>query len=282
MLDTFFDAALDQQAAGLPVVYAANPQAQTDTNLKLATLPVVAQAAAAGLPGLTPAAVAGAVTVTQESDTDLANVSATEPSPQLAASVANAYAKQIVVTRQRADANYYTSALRAVNLQLRALTPALLRTVQGADLRDRASSLQILSQLQAADVQVQQPARPPSGPSSPAVRRDTGVWAILGLILGLSIAVLLNPLDRRIREPKELEALYGAPVVGVIPQSQILAMAQDNDAATIEPLPRPRPRHSPYCGPISATSTSIVSSAWSSSFRLSRETVRRQSRGTLR
>lgn len=38
----FRDTQLDHQAAGLQVVSQANPQPQTDTNLKLATLPKVA------------------------------------------------------------------------------------------------------------------------------------------------------------------------------------------------------------------------------------------------
>ena len=51
----FRDAELDEQAAGLQVVNQSNPQSQTDTNLKLATLPrVAAETAAAARPRADP------------------------------------------------------------------------------------------------------------------------------------------------------------------------------------------------------------------------------------
>ena len=67
----FRDAQLDQQAAGLQVASQTNPQAQTDTNLKLATLPRVAAETASALDhGLTQTQVSNAVSVTQETGTD--------------------------------------------------------------------------------------------------------------------------------------------------------------------------------------------------------------------
>ena len=92
----FRDAELDEQAAGLQVVNQSNPQSQTDTNLKLATLPRVAAETAAQLGhGLTQDDVANAVTVTQETDTDLADVAATWTSPAFAARIANTYAQNV-------------------------------------------------------------------------------------------------------------------------------------------------------------------------------------------
>jgi len=42
-------------------------------------------------------------------------------------------------------------------------------------------------------------------------------------MLGLGIAFLLERLDRRIREPRDLEAVYGLPLLGVVPQSAALS-----------------------------------------------------------
>lgn len=219
----FRDAELDQQAAGLQVVNQTNPQPQTDTNLKLATLPRVAAETAAVLGrGLTQPQVSGAVSVAQVSDTDLATVSAVSTSPGFAARLANAYAANVISDRQRSDANYYSTALQAVNLQFRALTPAQQSGVEGADLKDRANSLQILSQLQSGEVELEQSAVPPSAPSSPKLLRDTFLGAALGLLIGLAAAFLLQRLDRRLREPGDLETVYRAPLLGVVPESSAL------------------------------------------------------------
>jgi polysaccharide biosynthesis transport protein len=231
----FRNAQLDQQAAGLQVVNQTNPQPQTDTNLKLATLPRVAAETAAELDhGLTQKRVSGAVLVSQEADTDLARVTATWTSPTFAAQLANAYARNVIEGRQRADANYYSNALQAVNLQFKALTPAQQNGVEGADLKDRANSLQILSQLQSGEVQLEQQAITPTGPSSPSVLRNTVLGVVLGLLVGLAAAFLLQRLDRRIREPSDLEEVYGVPLLGVVPESQALRQAQESGAGTRE------------------------------------------------
>ena len=223
----FRDAALDEQAAGLQVVNQSNPQSQTDTNLKLATLPRVAAETAAQLGhGLTQDDVANAVTVTQETDTDLADISAAWTSPAFAARIANTYAQNVIADRQRSDANYYTSALEAVNLQFSALTPAQRSGVEGADLKDRANSLQILSQLQSGEVQSEQVAAAPTAPSSPKILRNTVLGLVLGLLVGLAVAFLLQRLDRRLREPSDLEDVYAVPLLGVVPESPALQQSQ--------------------------------------------------------
>jgi capsular exopolysaccharide synthesis family protein len=234
----FRDAQLDQQAAGLQVVNQSNPQPQTDTNLKLATLPrVAAETAAAIGHGLTKQDVSNAISVTQVSDTDLARVSATWTSPTRAAQIANVYAQNVIADRQRADAHYYANALEAVGLQFKALTAAQQRGVEGADLKDRANSLQILSQLQAGEVQLEQAASPPTTPSSPRVVRNTLLGVLLGLMIGVGAAFLLQRMDRRLREPSDLEDVYDVPLLGVVPESAALRQDQESHDHAGELLP---------------------------------------------
>ncbi len=229
----FRDQQIAQQAAGLPVIPTSNPQPDQDTNLKLATLPRVATETAAALGhGVTPRQVVANVSVGQVSDTDVASVAATWTSPSFAAALANAYARQIVADRQEADTGYYANALRAVNLQYDALSPAEQRGPTGADLEDRAASLETLSQLESSDAQVAQDANPPLGSSSPKIFRNTLLGAILGLLLGLGLALLSHRLDRRLHEPNDLEEIYGVPVVGVVPESAALNRSRSNGATT--------------------------------------------------
>ena len=208
-----------------------NPQPQTDTNLKLATLPRVAAETAAALDhGLTQKQVSNAISVTQESDTNLARISATWTSPTFAAQIANTYAQNVIADRQRADANYYSNALQAVNLQFKALTPAQQNGVEGADLKDRANSLQILSKLQSGEVQLEQPAIARQRRRRRRLVRNTVLGALLGFLLGLAAAFLLHRLDRRLREPSDLEEVYGVPLLGVVPESSALRQAHGTGA----------------------------------------------------
>lgn len=217
----FRSAAQDQEAAGLQPVASLNPQSDTDTNLKLATLPRIAvQTAIAVGHGLTPAQIAGAVTVTQQSDTDLTTVSASWTAAGLAATIANTYARQVIADRQQSNQSYYGDALKAVNLQFQALPAAQKVGVQGTSLQDRASSLQILGQLQSSDVQLVETATIPTSPSSPKVARNTGLGLFLGLLLGLGLAVLLERLDRRLRAATSVEDAYGVPVLAAVQHSR--------------------------------------------------------------
>jgi polysaccharide biosynthesis transport protein len=231
----FRNSQLDQQAAGLQVVSQVNLQPQTDTNLTLAKLPRIATETAAALGhGLTGRQLTNAVSVTQIGDTQLARISATWPDPTIASEIANEYARRVIADSQQSDANYYSNALQALDLQYNALTPAQQQGVEGADLKDRTTSLQILSQLQSGEVQLEQVATPPSGASSPRVRRNTILGAGVGLVIGLALAFLLQRLDRRLREPSDLERVYGVPLLGVIPESAALRRAPKS-SSTLAP-----------------------------------------------
>ena len=116
---------LGEQAAGLPVINTSNPQPETDTNLQLAGLPRVAAETASALGyRLSQQQVVTSVSVSPVSDTQLAKVSATSASPLFAARLANTYARRVIADRMSTDRGYYASALRAVNLQFNALSPA--------------------------------------------------------------------------------------------------------------------------------------------------------------
>lgn len=60
------------------------------------------------------------------------------------------------------------------------------------------------------------PATAPGAPTSPNVPLNLGIAAILGLLVGLGIAVLRERLDTRIRDRDEAGAIVDAPVLGEI------------------------------------------------------------------
>jgi capsular exopolysaccharide synthesis family protein len=215
---------LNQQVAGLAAVSSGTQLAQQNTNLKLVQLGNMAERTALLLgQGLTKEKVKEGLSVSAEGESNIVNVAATATSPALAAEIANTYTEVFVKEQQNSNHAYYASALRLVNRQLAALSPKEKAGTAGLALQDRAQSLGTLAELRNSSVQVAQAATVPTSPSSPKTSRNVALGAILGLLLGLGIALLLERLDRRIREPKDLEAVYGLPLLGVVPESTALS-----------------------------------------------------------
>jgi len=158
--------------------------------------------------GLTPETVKGDLSIAGLGESNAVDVSATADSPPLAAAIANTYVTQFVAEQQASNRKFFRSALAVVNRQLRAL-PADQRFGPAAvALQDRAQTLRFLSELQYGSVQVAQEAQRPVSPSSPNTKSNTILGALVGLLLGLGIAFVLEQLarDRRFSEQSPVSA----------------------------------------------------------------------------
>jgi capsular exopolysaccharide synthesis family protein len=225
-----------QQIVGLP----STPSNESQTNIvKLVQFGDVAAKTAHTLGrGLTAGDVSGAVSVSAQGESSFVNVSATAASRVWAEQIANTYAQTFVAEQQARRHASYANTRKLVEKQVSALSPAERAGPLRSELEKEARSLKVLEGLHEGPVQVTQAAAVPGSPSSPRIARNTALGALLGLLLGLGVASLIERFDRRIREPEDLGLIYRLPLLGVVPQSKALRRAsQPGNRATRELLP---------------------------------------------
>jgi succinoglycan biosynthesis transport protein ExoP len=147
----------------------------------------------------------------ESSETGFMRIIARDSNPGQAARIANAFAAAI--TQQRTN-----NAVAQVDQSIATLSK------QAGDAATQAAIAQQLQQLRAAraglggTTQVIEPATAPSSPISPHPGRNARIAFILSLLIAAGLVPLLDALDRRLREPEELEALADVPLLGSIPE----------------------------------------------------------------
>jgi polysaccharide biosynthesis transport protein len=197
-----------------------DPQRELETNLRLLQLDAVAAQAAERIGGdVTESEVDSAIEIEATEDSDVISVEATDPDPDQAAKIANGFAEAFVIFRQRADREKVEDAQDRVEqlLQSSKLSPE-----RRSSLEARADELQTVADLQTGGVELVEPARSPSSPSSPKLERNSLIGAFGGLLLGIALVLLLEQVDRGIRRPEELQEIFDVPLIGTIPESSLI------------------------------------------------------------
>lgn len=222
----FRDPGLDQKLFGSSFIEPSrDPDREAATNVRLVSLKAVAARTAGKLPGtrLDAEDVAAKIDVAAEEGSDVLAVEATDRDPRFAARLANAFAEQYIQFRRSADRAKVQEALGLIERQVTDLPRSERNGSRGRSLRERGEELQVLASLQTGNAELVQRADEPKTPSSPKPVRNTAVGLALGLLLGVALAFLLERLDRRLRDPKEIEAMFERPILGAIPNSRALA-----------------------------------------------------------
>jgi tyrosine-protein kinase len=222
-----------------PPVPERKPERQAATDLELAGRDIIARQAERRLQRLgdTPAADAlSSVEARTRGESDLIEVEVTAGDPNVAALAANTFAAQYVTFRRQADRAAIQQTRRLVGRELDRLvssrraarrsnndprrTRSLTRRIR--KLERQAEDLKVESSLQTGNAAVVDRATPPSSPSSPKPVRDTILGGLAGLLLGLGAALVREKVDRRLRDPEELEEAFGLPVLARLPDSDAL------------------------------------------------------------
>ncbi|HXA34006.1 MAG TPA: polysaccharide biosynthesis tyrosine autokinase [Acidimicrobiales bacterium] len=184
------------------------------------------------------------VSVAEQGTTEIATVSVTSTDPAFAAKAANAYAKGYIQASQQRFLNTSQAAENQLQGQINALQNqinGLQNQINQANSKDTSTLSNLDNQLgalasqqntlraQLSQIQVNvaqspsggqlvEPATQSNSPVSPKRVTDALIALVIGLIVGIAVALLRETLDDRIRTKAELERVAGGlPSLGLIP-----------------------------------------------------------------
>jgi len=146
----------------------------------------------------------------------LLDITARSSKPAFAAELANAVAQ--VVTTQDNQQTQARFAFVASNTRRQ-----IARNGSGSNARllpnqlgfyqDELARLDTLSRF-ARSAQVEQLAQQPGAPVAPTTTRSLLIGLVLGLLLAIALAFFRDSMDRRLRNPRDIESYFRLPVIG--------------------------------------------------------------------
>jgi capsular exopolysaccharide synthesis family protein len=197
-----------------------DPNRAAATNVKLATLPVIAQRTAVAIGGVSADRVAADVSLSEQGKSAMYAVSATDPNPGLAARIADTYARQYLLFRKESERARIAAVATTIGQQLAQMTPSERQSVRGQGLQRRAQRLAVVSALQTGDAELVADAAVPRSPSFPHNSKTAKYGAIVGLLIGFLLVFWIGRRDRRIRDATSVEDAYGVPLIGTVSDEQ--------------------------------------------------------------
>ncbi len=84
-------------------------------------------------------------------------------------------------------------------------------------LLQRSKETTLTTELKVGNIRVTDPAERPQSPTSPQRRRNTGVGALLGVLLGIAVTFAFEYLDDTIKTPHQLQREIDVPNLGMVP-----------------------------------------------------------------
>ncbi len=196
-----------------------DPERQTNTQIGLIKLETVAEGVKEQLKLDVPTdQLLEQVTTEVEGNSDLVSVTVRDEDPRQAAAIATAFAEEYVSFRQESARASLGEAAQLARNRLDSLSSADRLSTEGQQLEAQLRELEIASSLQTGGVEVVRRASVPSDAAVPRPLLSTFIGLMVGLGLALLIVVLLEFLDRRLKDEDEAQAAVELPLVAQIPR----------------------------------------------------------------
>ncbi|HET6870948.1 MAG TPA: hypothetical protein VFH80_33870 [Solirubrobacteraceae bacterium] len=194
-----------------------DPARLAATNLLLVTSTAVARNVQAALGTKESASdLTGQVSASVNPDADIITIQATDPSPERAARLANAFAEQFVAF-ERAQSQQQAGA-GATRLRSEIAGLPATATAERDQLVQALRNVLALQAVTTGDATVIDTATAPSSASSPNLKRAPVLGLLAGLAIGLAAVFLSDLFDRRIKTIEEFETAYGLRAIGSLPR----------------------------------------------------------------
>ncbi|MTV24570.1 polysaccharide biosynthesis tyrosine autokinase [Nitriliruptoraceae bacterium ZYF776] len=213
---------------------------ELSTQLRLVTSDLMLRAATDAL-GL-PRSAADEVTAVLEPDTRVITIASRDGDPQRAADVAESVAASYLAFRRQEATSQLVATVAEVESQIGGLELTLdeldeqieatggldprptadrfAASTQLGDLRNRLTELQASLDAQTGGGRVIEPAEVPDTPVAPTPVSTSAVALLLGLGVGVLLAMVRDTLDEAVRSDDDVTEASGLPVIGRVPRSE--------------------------------------------------------------
>ncbi len=170
-----------------------------------------------GPPHTPTGALLGSLSESIDPTTGFITITAQASTPERAAAIANAFAAATNRARAKASVKALNQNITALVAQKHAL-PQRAQSVRN-QLTVQLERLRAQRAAQGTNALVIEPATPNPTPISPHPTRDAVLALLFAFLLAIGLVALAEAFDRRIRNPEDLEALAGLPVLASVPRS---------------------------------------------------------------
>ena len=206
--------------------------------------------------GVTPGELEERIRVSAVGRTNIISVNVHDSDPARAAAIANEVAEQFVSWSRDHRRESIAAAVDQVDARLTEVEDEILtlgRKVQDegrteelavelqvalstySSLAQERENLRIQEQLETGLARVVSPAVINENPISPNPLRNVILALAVGMALGLGLAMLNEYLDNTLKSSEEVESIFGAPVLGMIPLEKL----EDTDQKRLTIVDRP-------------------------------------------